>query len=122
MELLKAIQMKSLAKFELKFKSFRSKKIMPIEVLIDRESTYVILDCACCKETLSSKLPSGVLIPISSTLKTFFEKMEIRSASVNVSGHIMTRKYKGVIDADTIPDMQKQLETRVSQFSKKRKS
>ena len=117
----KATQMKSLAKFDLRFKSDGSKKIMPVEILVDNESTFVILDCKCCKDIISRRLPGGVLIPISSTLKTFFENNSMRNISVNVSKHIMTRTYRGVIDSALIPEMQKLLEKRVSQFSKKRK-
>ena len=118
----KAIQMKSLVKFDLRFKSDGSKKVMPVEILVDRESTFVIIDCKCCKDIISRKLPGGVLIPISSTLKKFFENNGMRNISVNVSNYIMTRKYRGIIDSALIPEMQKLLETRVSQFSKKRKS
>ncbi|MHA1881765.1 MAG: hypothetical protein ACTSUO_01825 [Candidatus Thorarchaeota archaeon] len=114
--------MKTLVKFDLKFKSDRTKKTMPVEVLADRESTFVILDCKCCKDIISRKLPGGVLIPISSSLKKFFENNGMRNISVNVSNYIMTRTYRGVIDSALIPEMQKLLETRVSQFSKKRKS
>ena len=114
--------MKSLTKFELRFKSDRSKKTMPVEVLVDRESTFVILDCRCCKDLVSRRLPGGVLIPISSSLKKFFENNGMRNISVNVSDYIMTRIYRGIIDSALIPEMQKLLETRVSQFSKKRKS
>lgn len=118
----KAVQMKSLVKFELRFKSDGSKKTMPVEVLVDRESTFVILDCKCCKNNISRRLPGGVLIPISSSLKKFFENNGMRNISVKVSNHIMTRTYRGIIDSALIPEMQKLLETRVSQFSKKRKS
>ncbi len=118
----KAVQMKSLVKFELRFKSDGSKKTMPVEVLVDRESTFVILDCKCCKNIISRRLPGGVLIPISSSLKKFFENNGMRNISVKVSNHIMTRTYRGIIDSALIPEMQKLLETRVSQFSKKRKS
>ena len=114
--------MKTLVKFDLRFKSDGSKKIMPVEVLVDRENTFVILDCKCCKNIISRRLPGGVLIPISTTLKKFFETNGMRNISVNVSDHIMTRTYRGVIDSALIPDMEKLLEKRVAQFSKKRKS
>ena len=63
--------MKSLGKFDLQFKSDRSKKIIPVEVLVDQENTIVLLDCSCCVELISSRLPGGIMIPIASSLKEF---------------------------------------------------
>ena len=114
--------MKKLGEFSLRFKDSDGQKTMPIEVMVDRESTTVILDCDCCRETLSSKLPGGILIPIASTLKKFFEANGMRIVRVRTSGNIMRRTYKGVMDEALIPDMISHLETKVSDFSKRRKS
>ena len=94
---------------------------MPVEVLVDRENTIVVLDCKCCQNTISSRLPGGVLIPIASTLKNFFETHGMRNMGVRVSGVIMRRTYKGLADETFIPDMKKELEESVSTFSKRRK-
>ncbi|MCK5152009.1 MAG: hypothetical protein KAQ65_09215 [Candidatus Thorarchaeota archaeon] len=114
--------MKKLGEFSLRFKDAGSQKTMPIEVLVDRENTTVILDCDCCQETLSSKLPGGILIPIASTLKKFFEGNGMRIVRVRTSGNMMRRTYKGVMDEALLPDMISHLETRITEFSKRRKS
>ncbi len=115
------MSMKKLGEFSLKFKDSGGNKSMPIEVMVDRENTTVILDCDCCQETLSSRLPGGVLIPIASTLKKFFEKNGMRIVRVRTSGTMMRRTYKGVLDEALIPEMISHLEQRVSDFSKRRK-
>ena len=112
--------MKSLGKFDLQFKSDRSKKIIPVEVLVDQENTIVLLDCSCCLELISSRLPGGIMIPIASTLKGFFKTHSMRNLGVRVSGNMMRRTYRGIIDAEQVPVMKKELEKRVSKFSKKR--
>ncbi|MHA1906154.1 MAG: hypothetical protein ACW98Y_02580 [Candidatus Thorarchaeota archaeon] len=113
--------MKKLGEFSLRFKESGNQKTMPIEVMVDRENTTVILDCDCCQETLSSRLPGGVLIPIASTLKKFFEENGMRIVRVRTSGSMMRRTYKGVMDEALIPDMVTHLEKKVSEFSKRRK-
>ena len=113
--------MKKVGEFSLRFKEAGNQKTMPIEVMVDRENTTVILDCDCCQETRSSRLPGGVLIPIASTLKKFFEENGMRIVRVRTSGSMMRRTYKGVMDEKLIPEMIKHLEKRVSEFSKKRK-
>ncbi len=113
--------MKKLGEFELQFKEEGAQKTMPVEVLVDRENTIVVLDCNCCQDTLSSRLPGGVLIPIASTLKSFFENHGMRNLGVRVSGTTMRRTYKGLADETIIPDMKKELESSVSAFSKRRK-
>ena len=114
--------MKRLDEFPLQLGSGRgSKKEIPVEVLVDRENTIVLLDCECCQELLSSRLPGGVLIPIASTLKSFFESRGMRNIDVSVSGTQMRRTYRGVIDPELVPEMRKELETAVAKFTKKRK-
>jgi len=112
--------MKSLGEFDLQFKSDRSKKIIPVEVLVDQENTIVLLDCSCCLELISSRLPGGIMIPIASTLKEFFKIHGMRNLGVRVSGNMMRRTYRGIIDAEQVPIMKKELDKRVSKFSKKR--
>ncbi len=113
--------MKKLGEFELQFKEDGKQKTMPVEVLVDRENTIVVLDCNCCQDMISSRLPGGVMIPIASTLKTFFETHGMRNLGVRVSGSVMRRTYKGLADETFVPDMKKELEESVSTFSKRRK-
>lgn len=113
--------MKKLGEFELQFKEQGTNKSMPVEVLVDRENTIVVLDCSCCQGSLSSRLPGGVLIPIASALKQFFEKHGMRNLDVRVTGTTMRRTYKGLADETIIPDMKKELDVSVSAFSKRRK-
>ncbi|MDF1538489.1 MAG: hypothetical protein P1Q69_06265 [Candidatus Thorarchaeota archaeon] len=113
--------MKKLGEFSLKFKEDGKQKSMPVEVLADNENTIVVLDCDCCKETLSNRLPGGILIPIASSLKKFFESNGMRIVRVRASGTLMRRTYKGVLDEALIPEMQKSVEIRMADFSKRRK-
>jgi hypothetical protein len=111
--------MKKLDAFTLKLDK---KREMPVEVLADSESTIVIIDCSCCEEFVSSRLPGGVLIPIASALKTFFEERGMRNTSVDMDGNEMRRTYKGVIENDDLSSMKRTLESAVSKFTKKRRS
>ncbi|UCE11553.1 MAG: hypothetical protein JSW61_06365 [Candidatus Thorarchaeota archaeon] len=117
--------MKSLDKFPLRHASGSRRKSaeagISVEVMTDQSNTIMMLDCSCCEELLSSRLPGGVLIPIASTLKTFFKSMGMRNIDVRVSGSTMIRTYRGVIDKSQIPEMRKLLEIAVSDFAKKRR-
>ena len=110
--------MRQLGEFKLKL---GSKREMPIEVLSDNDNTIIIIDCGCCEEYLSSRLPGGVLIPIASALKTFFGERGMRNVDVSVNGIRMRRTYKGVIDDAELPLMAKELESAVSKFARKKK-
>ena len=110
--------MKQLGKFLL---DLGHKKHMPVEVLVDNDSTLILIDCNCCEEFLSRRLPGGVLIPIATALKTFFEGHGMRNIDVNVSGVMMRRTYKGIMDEADLPEMIKELEKAVSKFTRKRK-
>ena len=110
--------MKQLGDFTLKLSS---KREMPVEILVDNENTMIIIDCGCCEEYLSSRLPGGVLIPIASALKTFFGERGMRNIDVTVSGIRMRRTYKGLMDPVDVPQMVKELESAVSKFSRKKK-
>jgi hypothetical protein len=110
--------MKQLGEFTLKL---GSKKNMPIEVLVDSENTMVVIDCNCCQEYLSSRLPGGVLMPIASALRVFFKDRGMRNIDVNVSGVQMRRTYKGLIDETALPEMNKVLDQAVTKFTKKQK-
>ncbi len=110
--------MKLIGKFTL---NLGSKQEMPVEVLLDSENTILMIDCHCCEENLSSRLPGGVLIPIASTLKTFFGGKGMRNLNVNVSGNVMRRTYKGLIELDAIPEMTKVLEAAVKKFTSRKK-
>ena len=110
--------MKQLGEFTL---DLGRKKQMPVEILVDNDNTLILIDCKCCQEYLSSRLPGGVLIPIASALKTFFESRGMRNIDVNVSGVLMRRTYKGTMDANDLSEMTKELETAVSKFTRKRK-
>ena len=98
-----------------------SKREMPIEVLTDNENTIVVIDCKCCEEYLSSRLPGGVLIPIASALKTFFGERGMRNIDVTVSGIRMRRTYKGFMNQEDLPQMVKELESAVGKFTRKKK-
>ncbi|MGQ4910708.1 MAG: hypothetical protein ACP6KW_00930 [Candidatus Thorarchaeota archaeon] len=97
------------------------KREMPVEVLVDTESTIVLLDCKCCREFVSSRLPGGALIPIASALKAFFESRGMRNTSVNVNDFTMRRTYKGVVDKSDLPELTEILEQAVAKFTKRRK-
>jgi hypothetical protein len=97
------------------------KKHMPVEVLVDTDNTLILIDCNCCEEFLSRRLPGGVLIPIATALKTFFGNRGMRNIDVNVSGVTMRRTYKGIMDEADLPEMTKELENAVSKFTRKRK-
>ncbi len=110
--------MKRLGEFTLKL---GSKREMPIEILADNDNTIVVIDCRCCEEYLSSRLPGGVLIPIASTLKTFFGERGMRNIDVTVSGIRMWRTYKGLMNDVDFPLMIKELESAVHKFARKKK-
>lgn len=110
--------MKLIGEFTL---NLSSKREMPIEILLDNENTIIMIDCQCCEEFLSSRLPGGVLIPIASALKVFFGTKGMRNLDVNVSGNVMRRTYKGLLAQDDIPEMTNELEKSVKKFTRKRK-
>ncbi|TFH01135.1 MAG: hypothetical protein E4H14_18910 [Candidatus Thorarchaeota archaeon] len=110
--------MKRIGEFTL---NLSSKREMPIEILLDNENTIIMIDCHCCEENLSSRLPGGVLIPIASALKNFFGEKKMRNLDVNVSGNVMRRTYKGLMNQDDIPEMTKDLESAVKKFTNKKK-
>lgn len=112
--------MKQLGEFNLHLDRIRRRHI-PVEVLIDNENTTVLLDCGCCENLLTNKLPGGILIPIASAMKTFFESMGMRNLDVRVNGIIMRRTYRGVISEEMVPELETVLDEAVAKFSKKRK-
>ena len=99
-----------------------SKKKIPVEVLVDFENTFVLLDCSCCPDVLARRLPGGFLIPIASALKHFFEKQGMRNIDVTVQGNMMHRTYRGVMQEPTLPDMESEMQKALDKFTKKRKS
>ncbi|MGY5871336.1 MAG: hypothetical protein RTV72_03735 [Candidatus Thorarchaeota archaeon] len=110
--------MKQIGEFTL---NLSSKREMPVEILLDNENTIIMIDCQCCVEYLSSRLPGGVLIPIASALKNFFGEKGMRNLDVNVSGNTMRRTYKGLMNQEDVPEMTKELEKAVKKFSRKKK-
>jgi hypothetical protein len=110
--------MKQLGKFTL---NLGSKKQMPVEVLVDGENTIILIDCTCCEEYLSRRLPGGVLILIASALKKYFKAHNMRNIDVNVSDLQMRRTYKGLIDESNLQEITEILEQAVIKFTKKRK-
>jgi len=110
--------MKQLGEFTL---NLASKKQMPVEVLVDNENTVILIDCTCCEEYLSRRLPGGVLILIASALKNYFKARGMRNIDVNVSSLQMRRVYKGQIDETDLPEMIEILEQAVTKYTKKRK-
>ncbi|NHJ13159.1 MAG: hypothetical protein EAX95_05745 [Candidatus Thorarchaeota archaeon] len=112
--------MKQLGEFSLSLDRTRRKQI-PVEVLVDNENTMVLLDCGCCEDLLANKLPGGILIPIASAMKIFFESMGMRNVNVRVNGIVMRRTYKGVISEEMVPELESILYEAVAKFSKKRR-
>jgi hypothetical protein len=110
--------MKQIGEFTL---DLGKKKFIPVEVLVDNDNTLILIDCNCCEEFLSRRLPGGVLIPIATALKTFFETRGMRNIDVNVSGVLMRRTYKGIMDVADLPEMTRELEQAVNNFTRKRK-
>ncbi|MHA1933960.1 MAG: hypothetical protein ACW97A_01645 [Candidatus Thorarchaeota archaeon] len=99
-----------------------SRKQISVEVQVGTENTAVLLNCECCEELLSSRLPGGVLIPIASTLKSLFRSKGMRNIDVQTTGTLMTRVYRGVIKKPFVSEMKQILEIAVNKFSKKRRS
>ncbi|MHA2351241.1 MAG: hypothetical protein ACXADL_16615 [Candidatus Thorarchaeota archaeon] len=111
-----------------------SRKQISVEVQVGTENTAVLLNCECCEELLSSRLPGGVLIPIASTLKSLFKSKiastlkslfkskGMRNIDVETTGTLMTRVYRGVIKKPFVSEMKQNLEIAVNKFSKKRRS
>ncbi len=116
--------MKRIGGFDLRLeKSLRSsRKSIPVEVLVDSENTIIVLDCSCCEDLLASRLPGGVLIPIASSLKSFFGTKDMRNLDVRVNGTIMRRTYKGTCMENAVPEIKDALEGAVAKFNEKRKN
>jgi len=118
--------MKQLGEFQLEYSERAGriargpKKQLPVEILVDRAHTVVLLDCGGCRDLLKNKLPGGVLIPIVSALRTFFKSMSMRNLDVQVNGSVMNRTYNGVLEQTSIPDLKEQLQLVVDKFSKRR--
>ncbi|MHA2209553.1 MAG: hypothetical protein ACXABV_10315 [Candidatus Thorarchaeota archaeon] len=115
--------MKSLGGFDLRLeRSLRSsRKSIPVEVFVDSENTIIVLDCSCCEDLLASRLPGGVLIPIASSLKSFFGTKNMRNMDVRVNGTLMRRTYKGICMENAVPEIKDVLERAVDKFNEKRK-
>ncbi|MHA2378447.1 MAG: hypothetical protein ACXADS_04160 [Candidatus Thorarchaeota archaeon] len=119
----KGLSLKRLGNFDLRLeKSFGfSGRRIPVQILVDQESTIVLLDCRCCEELLANKLPGGVLIPIATALKIYFEGRGMRNVDVSMNGTLMRRTYAGVADETIVPEMRSQLKEAVSRFNKRKK-
>ena len=118
--------MKQLGKFQLEYSERAGriargpKKQLPIEILVDREHTVVLVDCGGCRDLLKNKLPGGVLIPIVSVFRKIFKSKSMRNLDVQVVGSIMRRTYNGVLEKASIPELKEQLQLVVNKFSKRR--
>jgi hypothetical protein len=99
----------------------KENQLIPVLVHVNKETTLVSLDCSCCGDLLKNRLPSGVLIPIARTLKSYFSELGFRNTSVQVRGLTMERCYNGSIDEQEIDEMFNKLETSVQTFLKKQK-
>ena len=112
--------MKRLGGFDLRLeRSLRSsRKSIPVEVLVDTENTIIVLDCSCCENLLASRLPGGVLIPIATSLKSFFGTKDMRNIDVQVNGTLMRRTYRGICREDAVPEIKNVLEGAVSKYNK----
>ncbi len=113
--------MKQLTSFELSFRQDRKERNMPVQVFLDNEHTVVVLDCECCPDAISNKLPGGVMISIAATLRDFFANRGMKNISVQMAGHEMWRTYSGNLSNDEVEIMRSALSTNISQFLKKRK-
>ena len=96
-----------------------SRKKIAVEVFVDYENTILSLNVACCPEFLARRLPGGVLIPIASALKSFFEDQGMRNVDVSVQGNLMLRTYRGIIDESSLPLLEREMQVAVEKFSKK---
>jgi hypothetical protein len=114
--------MNKVGAFDLHLEKGRNAKVIKVEVFTETEDTIIRLDCGCCPELLASKLPGGVIIPIASTLKIFFENLEMRNLEVNVDrdANIMERIYRGIIDKSLYKEMKQQLTLAIKEFNSKR--
>ena len=83
--------------------------------------TFLSMDCSCCEDLLASRLPGGVLIPIASSLKSFFGTKDMRNLDVRVNGTFMRRTYKGICMEDSVPEIKDVLEGAVAKYNRKRK-
>ena len=114
--------MNKVGAFDLHLEKGRKARAIKVEVFTDAQDTIIRLDCGCCPELLASKLPGGVIIPIASTLKIFFENMGMRNLEVNVDrdANTMERIYRGLIDKKLYGEMKQQLTKAVKNFNNKR--
>lgn len=114
--------MKKVGVFDLHLEKGRNARIIKVEVYTDSQDTIIRLDCGCCPELLASKLPGGVIIPIASTLKLFFENYGMRNLEVNVNrdANTMERIYRGIIDKKMYQEIKQQLTKAVKRFNNKR--
>jgi hypothetical protein len=114
--------MNKVGAFDLSLEKGRNARKIKVDVFTDSQDTIIRLDCACCPELLASKLPGGVIIPIATTLKVFFENLEMRNLEVNVDRdfNIMERIYKGILDKASFDDMKKKLIESIKLFNNKR--
>ncbi len=125
--LLAVTKMRRLGGFELHFevrakgKRRTEKKTIPIDLFQDEDTTIVELDCSCCPDLLANRLPGGVLIPVASAFKSFFERHGLRNAGVRVRGTFMRRTYRGVLDPSLLPAMKREVEEAVMRFSSRRR-
>jgi hypothetical protein len=114
--------LKKLGTFELTMKQgLTSRKKIPVEVFLDYENTILSLDVSCCPDFLARRLPGGALIPIASALKSFFEEKGMRNVDVSVQGSIMLRTYRGIIEEDSLPLLEREMQIAVEKFTKKGK-
>ena len=114
--------MNKVGAFDLHLEKGRNPKSIKVEVLTNSQDTIIRLDCGCCPELLASKLPGGVIIPIASTLKLFFEKIGMRNLEVNVDrdANTMERVYRGIIDKSTYKEIKQKLTKAIKRFNNKR--
>ncbi|MEM2141791.1 MAG: hypothetical protein QXS20_09455 [Candidatus Thorarchaeota archaeon] len=97
-----------------------SDRRLSVEVFVDTENTTIVIDCSCCRELLTNKLPGGALIPITSSLKRFFESRNMRNIGVRVSGNTMRRVYRGVLDPASIPELHNVLQESLDAYNRNR--
>ncbi|MCF2136370.1 MAG: hypothetical protein K9W43_03935 [Candidatus Thorarchaeota archaeon] len=98
---------------------FRGSREIVVEVLIDKESTHVVIDCTACKDLLKNQLPRGEMIAVVSGMKKFFDAQELKKIKVSVSGGTMHREYAGVVEESHIDDLRECVEQSLDTFTHK---
>ncbi|MHA1772361.1 MAG: hypothetical protein ACTSYL_08100 [Candidatus Thorarchaeota archaeon] len=116
--------MQQLSKFTLTIagtrgRIFRGSREIVVEILVDKESTHVVIDCTDCKDLLKNQLPRGEMIAVVSGLKKFFDDQQMKKIKVSVTGGTMHREYAGVVEESKIDGLREYVEQSLDTFTRK---